>query len=266
MPHKLCHHGKETVRYHFEQIGNGDVPLVMLHGFTGSTNNWQHLVPHLSNDFRITLIDIIGHGRTAFPANFERYQMQYVAEDILSIVDKPINLLGYSMGGRLALYIATQYPEAIKKLILESASPGLPTEEERNTRRDSDNGLADKIEANGIKWFADFWATLGLWATQTEAQKAQLTQGRLQNNPTGLANSLRGMGTGMMPSLWEQLEDLTIPIQLIAGQHDTKYVNINQQMLEQLPNAQLKIMNNAGHTVHLEQSEEYIKILKHFLL
>ena len=266
MPYKLCHHGNQTVRYHFEQFGTGDIPLVMLHGFTGSTKNWQHLLSYLVDDFRITLIDIIGHGRTASPADFERYQMKYVATDILSIASAPINLLGYSMGGRLALYIATHYPEAINKLLLESASPGLLTEEERNTRRTSDNDLADKIEANGIAWFADFWASLGLWHTQTPQQKEYLTAGRLQNTTQGLANSLRGMGTGIMPSLWEQIENLKIPIQLIAGQYDTKYVRINQQMLKHLPNANLQVVADAGHTVNLEQSAEYLKILQHFLL
>ncbi|MDQ7033362.1 MAG: alpha/beta fold hydrolase [Anaerolineae bacterium] len=164
------------------------------------------------DSFTLFAPDILGHGLSESPRGDTIYTMAVVASHLLFIMEhhkiEQFHLLGYSMGGRLALYIATHYPDRVKSLILESASPGLKTEAEREARRKSDNDLADKIEANGIEWFVDYWEKLPLWHTQTPGQRAYLREQRLKNDPVGLANSLRGMGTGVMPSLWDKLSEL----------------------------------------------------------
>ena len=172
-----------------------------------------------------------------------------------------MTLLGYSMGGRLALTIAVHYPEKVQSLILESATAGLKTEAERQERIQSDNALADKIEANGIEWFADYWGNLPLWANQTAEQKAALYQQRLKNSPIGLANSLRGMGTGQMPPLWDALPQLKMPVKLIVGELDSKFLAINREMAALIPNAQLHVIPKAGHAVHIEASEAYQSLI-----
>jgi 2-succinyl-6-hydroxy-2,4-cyclohexadiene-1-carboxylate synthase len=182
--------------------------------------------------------------------------------EILRFFQLPkINLLGYSMGGRLALYFATIYPQLIGKLILESASPGLQTESERQERIVRDNQLADRIEHDGIESFVDFWESLPLWNSQQQFPQIvrdNLRKQRLTNNPLGLANSLRGMGTGFQPSLWDKLPFLQIPAQLIVGELDSKFVQIGKQMNHLLPQSTMTIIENAGHTVHLEKPSEYL--------
>jgi 2-succinyl-6-hydroxy-2,4-cyclohexadiene-1-carboxylate synthase len=169
------------------------------------------------------------------------------------------------MGGRLALYIATHYPERVQSLTLISASPGLKTEAEREARRKADNELADKIEKNGMAWFVDYWEISRLWDSQSPELKAQLRENRLKNNPIGLANSLRGIGTGVMPSLWEKLADLPIPVKLIVGELDSKFVAINQEMVSLIPNADLTIIPDAGHAAHLEKPDIFNDTLLGFL-
>src|SRR5690606_13785993 len=133
-----------NIRYAIDRAGNG-TPLVLLHGFTGSKANWQPLIPALAEAHSVITIEIIGHGESEKPADPQRYRMEFVANDIIKLISAmtsaPITLLGYSMGGRLALYLAAHYPQELNRLILESASPGLATEVERQQRRQSDEQL-----------------------------------------------------------------------------------------------------------------------------
>jgi 2-succinyl-6-hydroxy-2,4-cyclohexadiene-1-carboxylate synthase len=243
-------------------------PSVMLiHGFSGNPfDTWGEILPSLfDNNFSIITPEVVGHFNY-FPRELNEYQIEREAERFkVMIGDRQVHLLGYSMGGRLALTIAVHYPEKVKSLILESATAGLKTEAERQERIQADNALADKIEANGIEWFAEYWGNLPLWANQSPEQKAALYQQRLKNSPLGLANSLRGMGTGQMPPLWDALPQLKMPVKLIVGELDKKFLAINQEMAALIPNAELSIVPNAGHAVHIEAPEAYTAIIKNFL-
>jgi 2-succinyl-6-hydroxy-2,4-cyclohexadiene-1-carboxylate synthase len=261
------------VRYHTVLHGLPTaVPLLLLHGFTGSGRSWIDHIPLFSEHCSVIIVDILGHGRSASPPDPNRYAMPQVAADLIALLDawriEQTALLGYSMGGRLALYLAYHYPERFSQLILESSSPGLASEEEQAKRRQSDEALADWIDAHGIEAFVDRWEALPLWASQQQLSteiRQRLRQQRLQNNPVGLANSLRGMGTGAQPSLWEQLPALALPTLLIVGELDTKFVAINQQMGDRLANGRLHIILQAGHATHLERPELFCTIVTTFL-
>ena len=259
------------LRYHVDISGEG-TPILLLHGFTGDTTIWELIRNGLEISHQVITIDILGHGQSDNPDDVSAYRMERVACDILELMDAlsvaKAHLLGYSMGGRLALHLAIRFPDRFHSLILESASPGLKTEAERNERRIRDNTLADKIEANGIEWFVEFWENLPLWDSQKRLPKAVLERQRkqrLSNNPNGLANSLRGMGTGVQPSLWDNLANLTLPVQLIVGEHDAKFIGINREMADLMPQVDMQIMPNAGHTVHLENPTAFSEQVKIFL-
>lgn len=250
--------------------GQGE-PLLLLHGFTGSSASWEKQIIAFSTHFRTIAVDLLGHGRTDSPADPNRYRMEQAAADIIAILDElkaaPAHLLGYSMGGRLALYLAVNYPEWFQSLVLESASPGLATPASRAERQKQDNELADWIETNGIEAFVDRWEQLPLWASQAQLPpetRQALREQRLQNNPTGLANSLRGMGSGVQPSLWPHLGELKLPVLLLAGELDSKFVAINRQMHEQITPAQLQIISQAGHTIHLERPLRFNQLILEF--
>jgi 2-succinyl-6-hydroxy-2,4-cyclohexadiene-1-carboxylate synthase len=172
------------------------------------------------------------------------------------------------MGGRLALYLTVNYPDWFQSLVLESASPGLDTAVARAERQKQDSDWADWIETNGIEAFVERWEQLPLWASQSqlpEETRLALRQQRLQNNPTGLAYSLRGMGTGVQPSLWSRLSELKMPVLLLTGELDSKFVAINQQMVRQIPQGQLQIIPQAGHTIHLERPSHFNQLVQSFL-
>jgi len=248
------------------------VPLVLLHGFTGSSSSWAAHVVAFSADQPVITIDLLGHGQTATPDDPARYRMERSAADLAALLTTialgPINLLGYSMGGRLALYFAIHYPYLVQRLILESASPGLPDVTSQQERIHSDEQLANDIETQSIAAFVERWEALPLFATQQAlpaATQSALHEQRLRNRPQGLANSLRGMGTGAQPSLWEQLPALSAPTLLLAGALDQKFRVIAEQMATYLPQATVAIIPEAGHTIHLEQPQTFQRAVINFL-
>jgi 2-succinyl-6-hydroxy-2,4-cyclohexadiene-1-carboxylate synthase len=258
--------------YHYQRKGKGS-PLVLLHGFTGSLRSWNELAGELSSQVESVAIDLPGHGQTESSIDPIRYNIEHTAADIISIADDlglgQFSLLGYSMGGRLALYLAVHFPERIKALIVESASPGIAHEAERIQRRKWDYDLAGHIEKEGIIPFVSWWEQLPLFASQSavsEQRRANLRQERVKNNAQGLANSLRGMGTGSQSSLWGALPNITIPTLLLCGSFDEKYVQITRDMARIMPNAELVIFQDAGHNIHFEQLEAFKIILSNFLL
>lgn len=259
------------INYHFEMNGDGP-PLLFLHGFTGSTKTWEPFIPFFSKHYCTMTLDIIGHGLTDAPANPERYSMQHAAHDIATLLDElnidQIHLHGYSMGGRLALGFACTYPERIASLSLESSSPGLASKQDREDRVKNDETIAQMIEQEGITAFVDYWESIPLFHTQKRVplvERNQLRRQRLSQSERGLANSLRGMGTGKQPSLWDQLSTLSIPILLLVGEDDPKFVSIAQEMESLLPDARVVIVPNVGHAVHFEAEEAFRKIVFEFL-
>jgi 2-succinyl-6-hydroxy-2,4-cyclohexadiene-1-carboxylate synthase len=259
------------VGYHVEIQGSGD-PVLFLHGFTGSGFSWEPITSPLSENYRTIAPDLLGHGRTASPIDSQRYSMEAAAQDLADILKGlsavPAHVVGYSMGGRLALYLAIFYPEVVRSLTLESASPGLASADEREKRRQSDNALADEIERSGINAFVEKWEKRQLFATQNRLPSEILAKEReirLGHSAGGLANSLRGMGTGAQPSLWDELGKLSCPVLILAGALDTKFSGIAEAMVVRIPGAILSIVPEAGHNIHLEQEAIYLKRLKDFL-
>ncbi|TFB13807.1 2-succinyl-6-hydroxy-2,4-cyclohexadiene-1-carboxylate synthase [Filobacillus milosensis] len=235
----------------------------MFHGFTGSTNTWKDVVRILSKDFRCIMVDLPGHGKTEAPVQ----SMEEFCEDIYQVFLKleldQINLLGYSMGGRTALVFASMFPDMVRKLILEGASPGLEGQE-KDERINRDRKLAEFIVDNGIEAFVDYWEIVPLFKTQenlSDQSKNNIREERLSQDPNGLALSLRTMGTGEQPSMWNRLKELNVPALLITGEKDNKFTSLNESMKKKLPEAEHHVISNVGHAVHLENPEIFGKII-----
>jgi 2-succinyl-6-hydroxy-2,4-cyclohexadiene-1-carboxylate synthase len=172
------------------------------------------------------------------------------------------------MGGRIALAAAVRAPQRVSRLVLESASPGLATEEEQRGRREADERLASRIESDGIEAFVDFWEEQPLFATRKELEESvrdRQRQIRLANRPEALAACLRGLGTGRQPSFWPRLRDLDMPVLVLAGDRDRKFAGIGYRMGSAIPGGSFVLVPGAGHTVHLEQPEKWIGTILAFL-
>src|SRR5699024_5645320 len=176
--------------------------------------------------------------------------------------------LGYSLGGRTALSFATYYPARVKALVLESASPGLAKAEERESRVQQDTLLAERIRTEGLRNFVDFWENIPLFASQKNlpvSVQEKIRNERLAQRPEGLAQSLIHMGTGAHRAWWDTLSRLELPVLLMTGQLDHKFVGINEEMEKRLPLASHQIIEAAGHTIHIEKPAEFTKQVINFL-
>ncbi|MCM3571228.1 2-succinyl-6-hydroxy-2,4-cyclohexadiene-1-carboxylate synthase [Neobacillus mesonae] len=259
------------IQYHVEVCGSG-FPLVLLHGFTGDSSTWTPFCETLGRHSKLLMPDIIGHGRTELPDDRNRYSIEAAAQDIHSILEQlgihQIDMLGYSMGGRLALTFANLFPERVRRLILESSSPGLATEEEREQRRMKDADLANFIFEKGIKSFVDYWEKIPLFESMKKiplTNRENVRKQRLANSPSGLRNSLLGMGTGAQPSWWDDLEKLECKVLLLTGEKDLKFCGIAKKMLRNLKHGTWTTVENVGHAIHVEDREKFGTIVSDFL-
>ena len=264
----------DKVRYNVEITGKkGNPAIILLHGFTGDHTTWKNLSNTLKASFQVVAIDLLGHGKTDSPDWLDRYKMENAAKDIIHLMDllqiDSAHLLGYSMGGRLALGTAMLYPKRIKTLILESASPGLKTEQEKVSRMQSDDPWQFRILEQGIENFVNYWENIPLFQTQkrlpTDIQN-QIRSQRLQNDPNGLANSLKGFGTGRQPSWWHKLQELDVPVLLMSGELDEKFCKIADEMNRLFPKSKTVEIKEAGHAIHVEEPDKFDTIVKKFLI
>ena len=251
---------------------SGGEPVVMLHGFTGSSETWAPLRAALGDRVAALAVDLPGHGASGAPDDPGRYTLGRLAGDLVRVLDafgvRRAAVLGYSLGARAALRFALDHPSRVSALMLESVSPGILDVAERDARRVSDAELADAIEREGIAAFVDRWERMPLFASQAmldEEARAGLRAQRMANRPRGLANSLRGAGAAVEGPLLERLTTLDVSTLLVAGALDTKYVAFGRLMAQSMPRARLSVVEAAGHAVHLEQPAAFAALVADFL-
>ncbi|HLR67851.1 2-succinyl-6-hydroxy-2,4-cyclohexadiene-1-carboxylate synthase [Virgibacillus alimentarius] len=259
----------EDAKYWYEIDGNGP-PVVLFHGFTGSTSTWYSVIPVLKEHFQIITVDLPGHGktRTQSPRTMEACCFD-IKQLLFHLKLSEVHLVGYSMGGRTALSFAMFYPEMVTSLCLESSSPGLNSTEERMNRAANDEKLASKIEQDGLIAFVHYWENIPLFHTQKRLSavvQQSIRQERLAQTEEGLARSLRYMGNGKQPSWWSELTRFEKPVLLVVGSDDQKFIQINKRMKKRIKSSDLVIVDNSGHAIHVEQPKIFGKIVTAFIL
>ncbi|CAB1128260.1 Putative 2-succinyl-6-hydroxy-2,4-cyclohexadiene-1-carboxylate synthase [Candidatus Hydrogenisulfobacillus filiaventi] len=250
------------LRLAYQVWGREDgVPVLCLHGFTGSGTTWRG-VWDPSWPARCWAPDLWGHGASTVPADPARLSLEATAADLAALLDAGglarVLVAGYSMGGRVALEFACRYPERVAGLLLESASPGIADPAERARRAAADDALADRIEREGMDWFTAFWEALPLFASHRRLPpevQAALHRLRRSQSPAGLAQSLRGAGTGRQSSWWDALPTIQVPVVLVTGSLDPKFTAIARAMAARLPHVRHWQCAGAGHTPHLERPD-----------
>ncbi len=264
-------------------------PLVLLHGFSGDGRSWSGLVRawrmlaraaaggspagggHRHGPALIAL-DLPGHGRSPQPPRPEERGMVGTVRAVEATLDAlglaRVHLLGYSMGGRVALSLALRAPGRLVSLSLIGASPGIADAAERAARAAADEAWAGRIAAEGLPAFVDAWLAQPLFASQARLpaalRRAERSR-RLTQSPTGLAESLRAMGTGRMPPLWEALPGLAVPCLYLAGALDAKFLALGRRMAQLTPRLSVHAIPDAGHAAQLEAPEAVARLLWTFV-
>lgn len=252
--------------------GEGARPLILLHGFTGNRTTFDHLRPWLSSAVQAVAVDLPGHGETPLPARKGREGFIETVEALVALVDElgvsSVDLLGYSMGARIALGAALHRPERFGRLILESGSPGLRRRMERAERRESDGRLVSLLRQEGVAAFMERWEAQPMFESLQRLSPERLEALRARRKSCtaeGLVGALESLGLGFQPSYWQELHRQRLPTLLLTGTLDTKFTELARKMATELPVVWSHAFQGCGHAPHLEAPEEYAREVLSFL-
>jgi 2-succinyl-6-hydroxy-2,4-cyclohexadiene-1-carboxylate synthase len=241
--------------------------MLFLHGFMGRGADWSVVAESVQDRVFCLMVDLPGHGASVgLPKT--AYTMDAAVEQLIEVLDaERINqctVVGYSMGGRTALHLACRHPDRCRRLVLESASPGLDTAAQRAGRRRVDRARARSI-IRDFEAFLHDWYRMPLFESIARHHLIEaIVEQRRHNVPAELAKSLHGMGAGAQQPLWERLPALRISTLAVTGALDDKYRAVTRRMAALAPHLRSVIVPGAGHNVHAERPDAFIAHLHRF--
>jgi 2-succinyl-6-hydroxy-2,4-cyclohexadiene-1-carboxylate synthase len=233
--------------------------VVLLHGFGGTHRAWDAVAALLPCErYRPLALDLPGHGDGAQqppPLTFAG-----CVEHVLARSPDRFLLGGYSMGARVALHVALEAPERVRRLVLVSGTAGIEDASERALRRESDKRLAAELERIPYEEFIARWRSQPLFAGDPPAVAERAREDQRRNRPAALAAALRGIGTGEMTPLWDRLGELQMPVSLLVGERDAKFTALGRRMAALIPAAEL-VVARGGHSLALENPVAVARVL-----
>jgi 2-succinyl-6-hydroxy-2,4-cyclohexadiene-1-carboxylate synthase len=249
--------------WHYTLTGDRSLPpLLLLHGWMGSSEDYGQIISRLRSEFYCIAIDLPGHGKTRVIGDDNGYDFIATAIEIIGLLDElkidRCAISGYSFGGRLALYLVLEFPDRFERTILESTSPGLATTSERAARIVSDDRIIDRSATTDFSTFVTDWYRQPLFSGIDEHPDfPTLLQHRLNNQPHNLAKSLKHAGLGRQPYLGERLKKYDRSILLIVGARDAKFVTIAQNLDRDYPCINVP---DCSHNVHFQQPQAWLDL------
>jgi 2-succinyl-6-hydroxy-2,4-cyclohexadiene-1-carboxylate synthase len=233
--------------------------IVLLHGFAGTGAAWDPVRACLDEErYRALALDLPGHGSApdVRPVTFEA-----CVQHVLAAAPQRFVLGGYSMGGRVALHVALAAPERVDRLVLISTTAGIEDAGERASRTASDEALAARTEAGTIGAFADAWAAQPLFAGTPPDAAAEWRADMERNDPVALAAVLRGIGTGSMEPLWNRLAELSMPVTVVVGEEDERFLAFGRRLAESVRDGEIVVVPGAGHGLPREAPQALAEVL-----
>lgn len=263
--HQINFKNKEISR------GNKPIELIFLHGFMGSLKDWDSIIRRLEKEsdlsFKIGRVDLPGHGKSD-RFDFSKYPdfdtiIEIIYNTIINQGFQNPTLIGYSLGGRVALSLALKFPHFCHSLIIESSSPGITCEQAKLRRLKQDEILFREVleKAQSFHDFLNEWYSKDLFFNLNTSGFKETLKRRLANNPEILQKSIKALSVGNMPSLWDKLKDVTIPILYLSGEKDKKYQEIARKIETNNRSISFKTVTNAGHNTHVQNEDCYFQFI-----
>lgn len=244
-------------------------PLVFLHGFLGRGADWLPIARTFAGRYYCILPDLPGHGSNiTFPLGTV-LNYEFLVQDLIDNLPtkRPITLVGYSLGGRTALYFALNHPERVRTLILEGTNPGLEDPIARQERTQSDDAWSDQIRTRGLPTFVDKWYNQPLFHSlhHHPTLLEQFKTTRRENDPRWMAKVISELSPGRMPWLGDRLGEIKIPTLLLAGSLDEKYASCLHDLSAKIQGSMAWKVPMAGHSIHTERPGRFNAICHAFL-
>jgi 2-succinyl-6-hydroxy-2,4-cyclohexadiene-1-carboxylate synthase len=265
--------GFDPIQWRYSQTGKiakDKTPLIFLHGFLGSRLDFLEVVSQFKDERLCLSLDLPGHGKDPVSLIEESYQLDHIAHSLVNFLESlnlcPCHLVGYSLGGRIALYLLLHFPDYFSSGILISTSPGLKTIEEQQDRIQKDRLLSQQLETESLDLFLERWYSQPLFhSIKSHPAFEAMLERRIQGNPFELAKALRQLSLGQQPSLWDLLKENRIPLCLVVGGEDEKFCRLNQEMSQVCQDTQLVLFKGCGHTLHLENPSLLAQTIQTFI-
>ncbi|KAJ7943266.1 protein PHYLLO, chloroplastic [Quillaja saponaria] len=275
-----------------QEIGQitDDNILVFLHGFLGTGEDWISIMKALSGSARCIAVDLPGHGGSTIQSHGLKdgrqapcLSLEIIADALLKLINHitpgKVIFVGYSMGARIALYMALNFSDKTKGAVIVSGSPGLKDKLSRKIRMAKDDSKARILVAHGLELFLDTWYAGELWESlRGHPHFNKIVASRLQHsNVQSLAKVLSDLSVGRQPPLWEDLKNCKTPFLFIVGEKDTKFKKISEEMIKAICHGiesrhnqwnyihDMVEIPNSGHAAHLENPLPVITALRKFL-
>lgn len=246
------------------RFGQPSLPaLVFIHGFLGNKTDWLKLMPQLSQFFHCICLDLPGHGdnlnHTLPTPGFDACVDDIIATlDALSV--KQFHLLGYSLGGRIALHLAQRVPDRLLSLTLESCHPGLHSIAEKLARAQNDAQWAERLNQSSFIDFLGAWYQQAVFANLNNEQRSALVSKRLRNNPQKLHNCYLATSLSEQDDLWKVPDQLACPSYFFAGSQDKKFSQLAHQW-QSTSAISVQPFANLGHNLHLAAPAAFCRTL-----
>ena len=255
----------------------GTPPLLFVHGFLGEAGDWERMRALLAPELAAHCFELPGHGAAqpiatdagGGPARWFAAAGKRLHGACTTLAAPPV-LVGYSMGGRLALYTALVFPRAARGLIVLGADPGIEDAAARAERLSRDEALARQLAAAAdpavfTTWLQRWYAAPLFGSLRRHPHFDDLLRRRLRGRPSSLAAAMRGLSVGVQPVLWEALPRLPIPALFIAGADDAKYRAVADRIATLGAPWESAVCPGAAHAVHLEQPEAVARLIRTFV-
>ena len=256
---------------HFDASGRGPA-LMMLHGYAGTSRSLEALASPLSDGHTTIRPDLPGHGRSAGAWRDDGRDFDHALARLVATLERAghadADWIGYSMGARLALGCAVRHPSRVRSLVLIGGRAGIADPDERSARREADAALADRIETDGVAAFVDAWLAQPMFATLRRLGPEAIERQRLErqrHDAAALAGSLRRLGPGSQPPLFDLLAGVRVPVLLVAGALDAPFVAHARELARLLPDARVCEIADAGHAAHVERPAAVLDAIRDFL-
>jgi len=245
------------VEWPFILSGSSGPLICLIHGFLGNKNDWSVVTGELSENSRCISYDLPGHGSNLAPhgINDTSSAIKELDEQRHLSFREPWHVVGYSMGGRFALQYALMFPKNVLSLTLISSSPGIDDDEAREKRRKDDAAWAAKAQMMPASAFIEEWYGQPVFNSliSKPALREKILASRLDYRPRQMAQILQNWGQGNVPSMWNRLSEIQCPVQIVIGSEDKMYAYHAARMRDLSRGIRVVMVDDAGHTVHLEQ-------------
>ena len=249
--------------------------LVLLHGFLGSAADWSALITRLKDDYFLIVIDLPGHGASQWQEQDDQgsqyfchrleQTLQAVASDHKLLPSFGFSVLGYSLGGRLAMACASAFADRIERLFLEGAHPGLLCEQARQERHHSDLHWARRFAGEPLPQVLHDWYQQPVFADLNQRQIEALIAQRSGVNGSLLAKAMMAFSLSRQPDYRPALVRLRVeqqcPIHYVHGIRDHKFARVGQQLLAESAVDTVDSISQCGHNVHRQQPEAMAQLL-----